>query len=122
MTIAVAVALAFVVPKYADADSVKRLIQTADSSGYSHSRVVCFRTLSHNAEFYAAGRLIRRGDGKQIRFDEADQIEELAANSVSPILILVPVKQLESLTSDPELVLNVIADNTDLAIAAVSLR
>ena len=119
MLIAVAAALAFVVPKYADADSVKRLIQTADSAGYAQSKVAGFRTLSHNAEFYAPGRLIRNANGVQRRFEDSAELAAYHKALGETLLVLVPLKQLPALDGTGS---KALAENGDLAIVVISGR
>ncbi len=110
------VLLSFVVPKYADADSVERLIETADANGYSASRVVNFRTLSHNAEFYAAGRLVRNSDGTLMRFDDPAIFASELEKERKPILALVPLKEIDALPMPHQR----LADNGKLAIVALT--
>ena len=56
----VAILMMFAVPRYAESDSVKTLIQAANERGYLSNRVLTLHTRSYNAEFYAAGRLASR--------------------------------------------------------------
>jgi 4-amino-4-deoxy-L-arabinose transferase-like glycosyltransferase len=119
MLIAIPLALMFAVPKYAKGDSVKRLVQTANSVGYAGSKLAGFRTLSHNAEFYAAGRLIRNENGVQKRFEDPSELFAYSRTLSEPLLVLVPLKQLGtlgSLASEP------LADNGDLAIVVIGRR
>jgi 4-amino-4-deoxy-L-arabinose transferase-like glycosyltransferase len=119
---AVAAAVVFALPSFADKESVRRLIQTADAAGFAQSKVISFRTLSHNAEFYASGRLLRSQDGKQVRFEDEKDLEDAIQNSGGQGLVLVPLKQVETLKADPALSVEILADNSDLAIANVTLR
>ncbi len=115
--------LIFAVPRYADADSVERLIQTADEAGHHDANAIGFRYVSHNAEYYAAGRLVRTEEGAQKEFQEpeliADQIRDTFRGEY---IVIVPLRHLDDLRSSPELNVQVIADNTHVAIAAVTLR
>lgn len=123
-TLAIALALVqFALPRFADDDSVKRLIASADSAGYSGSNVAGFITVSHNAEFYAAGRLLRLEDGKQRRFISPHQIaEEIARESGRPLLVLVPLEHLRHIRESNLLQSDVLDENAELAIVAVKLR
>ena len=116
MLIAVAIALALVLPKFAEADSVKRLIQTADAAGYAENKVAGFRTISHNAEFYAPGRLIRNMNGVQKRFEDPSELAGYQKQLGGPLLVLVPLKQLRALDGVAS---KVLADNGDLAIVVI---
>src|SRR5690606_32217856 len=60
--VVIAAIIVFALPRFADADSVERLINEADQKGYAAAPVVGFLTISHNAEFYAAGRVLRNAD------------------------------------------------------------
>jgi hypothetical protein len=115
--------LAFVVPNFAERDSVKWLIAAADERGYSSSKVLTFHNISHNAEFYAAGRLIRDADGKQRYLSTTREItDQLRARGGEPVLILVPVNHLSQLTFAGDLKAEVMSENGELAIAAAALK
>lgn len=124
MTFATVVGLVtFALPRFAETDSVKSLIAAADERGYSESRVLGFHTVSHNAEFYAAGRLLRDDEGKQRKFyNVSDLADEIAAENGHPVLVLVPVSQLRLLTFNERISSEVIKDNGELAIVIVSLK
>src|SRR5690606_10693944 len=88
--VVIAAIIVFALPRFADADSVERLIREADEKGYSGAPVAGFLTISHNAEFYAAGRVIRNPDGTQRRMEgNADIPVTLAEIGSSSILLLV---------------------------------
>jgi len=121
--IVVLLLLIFAVPRFAEGDSVRTLMQTANSRGYTTNRVLSIYTVSHNAEFYAAGRLVRDADGKQPKLYSADEVlTEINAGGGQPILVLVPLERLVVLTKDDRLKTLVIKDNGELAIAAVSIK
>lgn len=120
MLITILILAIFVVPKYADRESVKRLIETADNSGYTSSKVVNFQTISHGAEFYAAGRLVRETDGKQKRFEDPKELAAYVSSNESPTLVLVPTEKADALTKDLCFSVNSLADNGDLAILALA--
>jgi hypothetical protein len=114
-------AVIFVVPRFADEDSVKRLIADADAAGFGGSKVVCMHMVSHNAEFYAAGRLLRTPDGKLKKLlGPAEVLQEAKAQDGRPLLVLVPLEYLKQLQNAEYLNANVVADNGELAIAAVT--
>lgn len=112
----------FALPGFADVDSVKRLISEADARGYQEAKVIGFTTVSHNAEWYAAGRLYRDSDGKQMRLNgPADIPPLLAANGGKPILVLSRPDLLHHIENETKLKTERIADNGEFVIAAVSL-
>jgi hypothetical protein len=123
MLIVIIVLLQFFVQSFADTDSVRSLIAAADARGYSNERVLSLQTVSHNAEFYAAGRIPRTEDGKQRRFASSNEIlQNIRDTNDSPVLVLTPLNYVGELTKNPDLKTDVIADNTELAIVQVSTR
>lgn len=115
--------LTFVVPRFAETDSVKGLMQAANSKGYGSSKVLMLHNISHNAEFYAAGRLKRGNNGAQIRLSGVDDVlTVLEAESGNPVLVLVPLEYLNQLTNDRRIKTELLSDNTELAITAVSKK
>lgn len=115
--------LTTIVPGFADTDSVKGLIQKADDKGYTNETVLSLHTVSHNAEFYAAGRLLRDETGKQKRlYGPAEVLAEIERGNRRRVLVLVPLEYLVQVTSNDKLSAEVIADNGELAILAVSAR
>ena len=108
-------------PSFADSDSVKRLIAEADARGYSDRKVVGLFTISHNAEFYAAGRLLREPDGKQFRLLGTHEIGTTMDRTGEPVLlVLVRPEQQRYLDDVKDLKYERIADNGELAIVAVT--
>jgi 4-amino-4-deoxy-L-arabinose transferase-like glycosyltransferase len=120
--IVIIVLLLFVVPRYAEVDSVKGLVAAANARGYTTNKVTGFKTTSHNAEFYAAGRLLRSPDGRQIRFETPLALAAEIRAEGQPLLVLVQIEHVNAIADSSELALEVISDNEDLAIAAVSTR
>ncbi|MFT3746379.1 MAG: glycosyltransferase family 39 protein [Pyrinomonadaceae bacterium] len=115
--------LIFAVPKFADADSVKTLIAEANSRGFASQRVLMVYTLSHNAEFYAAGRLLRDETGKQRTFYHVeDLLPYLAQEPQKAALVLIPIEHLAVLTKDTRITTQVIKDNTELAIVEIVIK
>ncbi len=110
----------FVLPGFADNDSVRRLVQTADAKGFASSQVAGFDTVSHNAEFYAAGRLIRNANGTQRKFERADELHGFTTESGKPLVVLVPLRSLHKLTKAENLNSKILAENQRLAIVAVT--
>ena len=113
----------FAVPKFAESDSVKMLIQSANEHDYGSERVLTLHTISHNAEFYAAGRLLRDSQGRQLRLSGVGEvINEIAAEDGHTVLVLVPLEYLSQLTTNEKLKTEVLKDNGELAIAVVSAK
>jgi hypothetical protein len=118
----VVIASIFVVPRFADDESVKRLVATADAQGYGSVQIAGFITVSHNAEFYAAGRLIRDSEGRQHRFIGPPELAEyIKSHGGRPLLVLSPVEHIHHLTSSEHLSARVLAGNSETAIILVSV-
>lgn len=117
------VLLVTLVPKFADYDSVKALIAAGDERGLSSSRVLTLHTISHNAEFYAAGRLLRDNDGRQKKLYGTSEVLDVIKNDGGrPVLVLVPLEYLPELTSAENLRSDLLRDNGELAIVAVTAK
>jgi len=115
--------LIFAVPKFADSDSVKSLVTEANARGFADQRVFMVYTLSHNAEFYAASRLLRDEIGKQRTFYHVDDLLPfLSQENGRAALVLVPIEHLAVLARDERIKTVVLKDNTELAIAEISLK
>lgn len=113
----------FVLPRYAETDSVKSLIAAAAEKGFANEKVAGLHTVSHNAEFYVAGRLIRQPDGKQIKFNGTAEIaEHLRKTGEQNLLILVPSEKLADVLSQENLRVELIKDNTETAILIARLE
>jgi len=116
----VAIALQFFVTDLARNETVKNLIETADAQGYENEKVLNLHTISHNAEFYAAGRLIRNSDGKLKKFfGVTEVVEEINRENVKDILVLVPLEYLQELTGSDLVEAKVLDNNGELAIVLV---
>jgi 4-amino-4-deoxy-L-arabinose transferase-like glycosyltransferase len=108
-------------PKFADTDSVRRLIEMANERGYRDAKVLTFHTVSHNAEYYAPGRLLRDGTGRQRKLVSPVEIRnELDKNGWENVLVLVPLEYSKQLNESTTLSSETIADNGEYLIAKVS--
>ncbi len=116
----VAVALQFFAADFARNETVKNLIETADTQGYTNEKVLNLHTISHNAEFYAAGRLIRGSDGKLKKFLGVSEVaEEIRREGATDVLVLVPLEYLQQLTDSDLVESKVLNKNGELAIVLV---
>lgn len=108
---------------FAEHESVKTLVEIADSQGHSGERVINLFGMSHNSEFYAPGRLVRTPDGKQkMYFSVMEIVDELKSKNETSGLVLVPLRHLEILTKYQQVETMVLADNTEFAIAAIKIK
>jgi len=121
--VAVVVAIIFIVPGFARTETDKWLFETANSKGYSRLEVAGLFTLSHNAEFYAAGRLIRDADGKQHKFYGVHEIRDyIVEHDHQPLLVLIPHEYVRQLAGSDLVNTIVLDENGELAIAVVTSR
>ena len=114
------VAMFVFVPDFARADSVKGLFATARSYGYGDAPVLMLHRISHNAEFYAAGKIVRNADGKPKQlFGPAEVLREVQIRRPRPVLVLVPVEYLNQLLNGERLRAELIGDNGEWALVLV---
>ncbi len=119
----IAVLLQFVVPKFAYADSVKGLMETAGKEGFTNEKVLNLHTISHNSEFYFSGRVVRDEAGRLRKFlGVAEIIEQINLDGGNAVLALVPLDFLNELTGSNLLDTKVLADNGELAIVLVKTK
>jgi 4-amino-4-deoxy-L-arabinose transferase-like glycosyltransferase len=119
----VALLLQFAAPRFADGDSVKNLIKQADEKGFAGEKITNLFTVSHNAEFYAAGRLIRDDAGKLKRYDNFQiLVEELKRSGAPRILVFVPHDNTKHITESPLVESEILGDNGETAIVSVKAK
>lgn len=109
-----------VVPKFADDDSLKRLISEADAAGYVNLNIVGLHGVFHNAEFYAAGRLVRTSDGKQKKLYGVGELQTETDAAGGRILVLVPNEYAGQIADSRVLNAKLIARNSETALFVVS--
>jgi hypothetical protein len=123
MFILVFIILQFFIDDFARRDTVKYLIGEANAQGFANARILTLHNISHNAEFYGAGRLVRLPDGKQRYFYGIMEISEhIRLNDNQAVLVLVPLEYLKDLTESELVSAKVLGDNGETAIAAVNLK
>jgi len=119
----VAVLSQFFVTGFLHEETVKHLIDTANSRGFTNEKILTLHTISHSAEFYGAGRLVREDDGKQKRLYGVSQVvDETNRINAKQILVIVPLVYLPQLTKSDLVEAQVLDDNGELAIALVKSR
>lgn len=110
-------------PAFAETDSVKALFAAADARGLGNAPVLMLHDVSHNAEFYAAGRIVREEDGRQKRLlGPPEVLREIRSLGGGPVLVLVPLPYLNQLTQSEHLGTEVLKDNGEHVIARVQAR
>ena len=119
----IAVLAQFFIGDFLHEETVKHLVETANANGYKTEKILTMHTISHSAEFYGAGRLVREADGKQVRFYGVKEVvEEMNKENAAQILVLIPVEFLDSLTKSSLVTTQVLDDNGDLAIVLVKKK
>ncbi|MBV9242144.1 MAG: glycosyltransferase family 39 protein [Acidobacteria bacterium] len=117
------VALVAVLPSRAAQESTKPLFDAADQRGLGSARVFLLHSYNYNAEFYAAGRLQRTDDGKQVRLFGSDEVREAIKRSGGgTTLVLVPNDRVDQLLTDTTLTCELLAQNREETMLAVSLK
>ena len=112
-----------VMPWFAPTDSVKTLVAAANDRGYTNERILAFYSVSHNAEFYAVGRLIRDKEGKQRAFYSVEEVAaQIAAEPSHRLLTLVKLQDMPKMNAGGKLSIETIADNTEYAIVLVKVN
>ncbi len=115
--------VAFVLPQFAERDSVRSLIMAANSAGHAREKVLMFYHRSHNAEFYATGRLLRSdGEEQRVFYRPEELAAAIEGEAGRTALVIAPLEHLSKLTGDPRLKIEVIRDNTELAIVSVAAK
>lgn len=121
--VVVAILLKLVVPHFAEQDSTKSIINAAKKQGYSNSKILNLHTISHNAEFYGAGRLVRESNGKQKLFRSIAEIAEfLEKENAKSVLVLVPHEYLSHLTGSDLVKTKVLDKNAELTIVSATIK
>lgn len=104
-------------------ETVKDLVEAGRAGGFASERIIGLHTVSHNLEFYGAGRLVRDFEGRQRRFEGISEIsDEMRASGDAAVLIIVPLEYREQLEEGKLLDSRFIADNGELAVYSATLK
>ena len=113
----------FYLPSFALTDSVKGLIASANARGYTNDPLIGIYHVSHSAEYYASNRLVRDGDGRQPRIYTAQEVvKAMERASTARMLVIIPLDRLKQITESPLVNFEILSDNTELAILAVTKK
>ncbi len=108
-------------PAFAENDSVKALFATAHDRGLDGIPVMAMHRVSHNAEFYASGPLLRNAEGKQERLTGPKEVlEEMRSLGKSTALVLIPPEYLHHLTQSDLIHAEILKSNDEWALTLVS--
>ncbi len=108
-------------PRIAEQESVKSLISATNARGYTSEPVLMFLRISHNAEFYAAGRLVRDKDGRQLQISSSSELVDEIRALGGRALVLVPREHVSQLQGVQDTDSEIVGDNDEFIIALVSL-
>lgn len=117
LVVIVAVAVA---PNFAESDSVKGLFAAADDRGLRDAPVMMLHGISHNAEFYAANRIVRDAEGRQKRLlGPAEVLHELRSQGIRTALVVVPLDYRTQLLTSEFFRSELVKENAEVALVAV---
>ncbi len=123
MLVGVAVLSQFFITRFLHEETVKHLVDRANSQGYTSEKILNLHTISHSVEFYGAERLVRDNDGKQKRlFGVTEVVDEMNRENTRQILVLIPLVYLNYLTKSDLVETEVLDNNGELAIALVKAK
>ena len=123
ITFAVLIAVALIAaPRFAEQESVRSLIGAANDRGYTSEPVLMFLRISHNAEFYAAGRLVRDEDGRQQRISSKDELADELQTLGGRAVVLLPKEHISQLTDAAEFDVEILGNSDKLAIAVLNIK
>lgn len=108
-------------PEYMERESVKQLIEAANAKGFRENPVLVFDTISHNAEFYAAGRMVRDEFGRQKRLSSYRELIDAVAAENTTTVVLMPKGYASEVIAVKGIKTEVLKDNGELAVALVSI-
>jgi 4-amino-4-deoxy-L-arabinose transferase-like glycosyltransferase len=121
---AIVVLLFTIVPRFANAESVKPLISAANERGLTSERVFAVHCVPHGAEFYAAGdRLLRDPAGAQKKLYSGPELKfEMERAGVTRALVLIPKNYPDDVTGSKSFTNEFLGESGELAIYLVELR
>jgi 4-amino-4-deoxy-L-arabinose transferase-like glycosyltransferase len=107
------------VEKLVEHQSTRQLLQLADVRGYSQTPVFGLQRDDRSPEFYAAGRVVYDAEGEPRMYEGVGQIVSESRSRKATILTLVPVKEVTEFTQLSSVRVDVIGNNTKVALVAV---
>ena len=120
--VALIVVMYCVAPTFAERESSRRLLQLADSRGYSQAPIYGMQRSDRTPEFYGAGRVVYGADGEPILYEGPFEVIEESRRRKEVLLTLVAVGEVKQLTEVSSVQTEVIGDNGRYAIVAVGPR
>lgn len=100
--------------KVLEGETTKHLIRKADELGYKNAKILNLHTISHNLEFYGAGRLVRLLDGRQRYFyGAAEMLEFMRSSGEDKVLVIVPHRYKDELSLNSSITAEKIGENKE---------
>jgi 4-amino-4-deoxy-L-arabinose transferase-like glycosyltransferase len=119
--VALIVVMYRVAPTFADHESSRRLLQLADTRGYSQTAIYGMQRSDRTPEYYAAGRIVYGADGEPIMYEGPGQVIEECRKRKEALLTFVPIGEVNQF-SEMSAPAEVIGSNGRDAIVAVCRR
>ena len=115
------ISIIFFAPGFAETDSVKPLFAVARARGFDGLPVLTMHRISHNAEFYATGPLLRDSEGRQERLTGPREVlAEMRNLGTRQALVMIPPEYIHHLTQSDLVQTEVLRSNEDWALTLVS--
>ena len=111
------------VPGFAETDSVKPLFAVARSRGLDGLPVLTMHRVSHNAEFYATGPMLRDTEGKQERLTGPKEVvAEMRKLGTNRVLVMIPPEYIHHLTKSDLVETEVLESNKEWSLTLVTAK
>ena len=118
---AVLLAVTFFAQDFARTDSVKGLFEVATERNLDSLPVLMLHGVSHNAEFYAPGRIVRDENGKQkTLYGPLEVLREIRLRGGRPVLVLVRQDFLSQLVQSDVMTTEVLKGNEEWSLVLVN--
>lgn len=104
---------------FAQRETIGQLLSKAGRDGYGKLPVVQLHTIERTAEFYAAGRLAYDGRGEPLKLEGSKEVAEFTRRGGGQALVIVPIKDVQQLSEEPEFESSYLGDNGSVALFLV---
>ena len=113
------IALQWIAPQTLERQNTKRLLHLADTRGYAQAAIYGLVRDDRTPEFYAAGRVVYGPDNEPVMYEGALPVIAESLRRKEPLLVFVPLKDLDALVQVSSARADVIGDNGRIALVAV---
>jgi len=118
----VVVALHCWAPQPVERQTAKLLLQAADARGYSQAAIYGLQRDDRTPEFYASGRVAYASDGEPVMYEGPWPVITESRRRKQPLLVFVPLKEVNQLTGLDAAHTEVIGSNGRVAMVAVTAK